>query len=91
MSHAVLESLDCGEPVATFPTDLPTLRELSVEWIGAASQRLASRTDLIKKVCISLSASITADTICKAWSTISAGDWNLSYEFLTSTWMKDII
>ena len=27
----------------------------------------------------------------KAWSTVSAGDWNLSYEFLTSTWMKDII
>jgi len=62
-----------------------------VEWIGAASQRLAARTDLIKKVCISLSASITADAVYKAWSTISVGDWNLSYEFLTSTWMKDII
>jgi len=63
MSHAVSESLEHGEPVVTFPTDLPTLWALSVEWIGAASQRLAARTDLIKKVCISLSASITADTV----------------------------
>ena len=50
MSQLVSNSFDRGQPVASFPTDLPTLRATSVEWIGTAAQSLAGRTELIKKV-----------------------------------------
>jgi len=50
MASAVKDSLALNEHVVSFPTDLPTLRAISVAWFGKSLQKLSARSELIKKV-----------------------------------------
>lgn len=50
MSDQVQAALAAGKKVVSFPTDMGTLRDASIDWILAAHDHIASQPELIRNV-----------------------------------------
>ena len=54
MAHQVQDALKAGKKDVTFPTDMPTLRDVSLSWIVAAHEHVASQPELVRNVSVFL-------------------------------------
>ena len=52
MAHQVQDALKVGKKDVSFPTDMPTLRDASLNWIVAAHEHIASQPELVRNVSV---------------------------------------
>ena len=71
---------------AVLPTEIGTLRNASVAWVHKAYKYFVARPEVVRQVSRFLIESVTTymEHDAQAWMKCITGNWNLSYDCLTS-------